>query len=165
MRTLLTRHFYFDTGKDDPRSGDRASDNMSAVRDITEALASAGETPAAVEFVITGHASPAWRDARDDHEAANENERLANDRAESTMGMVGEAYERFGGDWPNYTPVLNGICIDNEATQQGSTRNMGSSEGMAETGDRNNNDARYRRATAVVNMQSYVMRRNTVSMP
>ena len=165
LRTLLTRHFYFDTGSDDPRGGDRATDNLSAVRDITEALSDAEQTPAAVQFVITGHASPLWRGARDPHEAVEENLELAHDRAESTMGMVGEAYARFGGDWPAYTPQLDGVCVDNQATQQGSTRNMGSSEGLAETGDPTNDSARYRRATVVVNMQSYRMNRNTVPMP
>jgi len=165
MRALLTRHIFFDTGDADPRGGDRASDNLSAVRDITEALADAESTPAAVQFVITGHASPLWRSARDDQQAAEENLALANNRASSTLGMVGEAYARFGGDWPNYTPVLDGVCVENEATGLGSTQNMGSSEGLAETGDPTNNSARYRRATVVVNTQSFLMRRNTVPMP
>ena len=46
MRTFLTRHVYFDTGDFDPRGGDAGGDNLSAIRDISEALADAGGTPA-----------------------------------------------------------------------------------------------------------------------
>lgn len=150
---VVTRHLYYDTGSSDTLGGTHANENMEAIRELTAAIDAAGSRfpPDDIHIRLTGHASPRWRSADDEFEAAAENQALAGSRAWNARSAVLAAYLRYTdmGGWPDASFEIASQSLPASESPAGTvtTENLGSSVGLAETGDPESDAQRYRRVT------------------
>jgi len=183
-RLLLSDHFYFKSDKHDvlgdPTHG---NGNQETIHKIVRELKTAHQqTPLRrLDVEFTGHSSPKYRDAKDEFEAVEKNLVLSQNRLDNSVETVRAAYQDLEGDYPIMNPITS---LEEAATvqkgptsqpitprsvdsapielEQAQTTNMGSSIGMAETGDPDNNDLRYRRVDIEIQITTVERERQAV---
>jgi hypothetical protein len=132
-----------------------------------EALDAAGQEfpPDEVEFVLSGHASPRWRGADSAREAAEENTALAGRRVKDARNTILSMYSQYLNmdGWPPASFAIDRVSVVTPSEIGPFTMlNLGSSEGLAETGDPQNNAQLYRRVTAELNVAHFREKRLNV---
>jgi outer membrane protein OmpA-like peptidoglycan-associated protein len=164
LRELASTALYFDTGESDAQ-GTHAAQNLRALREVAEALAAVSDNALGLEaeIRIVGHASPRWRSAQTEDRAIEENLRLAEARAESARDALVALYARLRDAPLQATIVLDALCDDVELPGPLNVHGMGSSEALADTGDRHDDSARYRRVDVRARVETVERVRRTVA--
>lgn len=167
-QTILTRHLFYPTGSTDALEGQYADHNIAVLYESADELLRSAQIypPDEVTFVVTGHASPRWRSAGSREEAHKQNETLAFERAANARSLLAETYMQAVGDgWPTPTTIMDTIS-PTQPSQTDELENMGSSVGLAETGDPESNLQRHRRSTIKIRINFYEKnRKNLIDRP
>ena len=145
---------FFDTGKNSIQGGTLEFENRLVINDILSDLELYGPDPRVdeIKLEIVGHASPRWRAAGSSAEAALENAMLAEERANNIEQFIRAGYAEFQGPIPLVVVDIDtsSIIPEDEESElpidQLDSEGRGSSEGLSETGDPDDNSQIYRRA-------------------
>ncbi|MCG6187823.1 eCIS core domain-containing protein [Maribellus maritimus] len=165
---LVSRIVYFNTAGSDLHSGALAENNEAALAEIVGAISNNLDNPflTSISISVVGHASPIWRGAGTEERAAEENMSLAMERAQNTSFELYDGLNTYSDLLPPVSIYPSGVCEEGSPASEVDfdEESRGSEEGLAETGDPQNDWQLYRRADIMVYVSRIVDENITLVM-